>query len=128
MNPRSPRQKSRRQRAWRFGHVGETMAAWALRLKGYRVLATRFKTPVGEIDLICRRGKRLVFVEVKARRRQESDDLPVTRKQQRRIAHAALAFVQRNPALADHYMRFDLVLVRPWAWPTQIEDVWRAES
>ncbi len=128
MRERAQRLKSRRQRAWRFGHLGETMAAWTLRLKGYRILASRFKTPVGEIDLICRRGKLVVFVEVKARRQQVTDDPPVSKKQQRRILHAAEAFIQRNPALADHDMRFDLMLVRPWAWPVQIRDAWRKEG
>ena len=117
-----------RRRAFRFGHLGETMAAWALRLKGYRILASRFKTPVGEIDLVACRSNVLVFVEVKSRRAQGVVDQPVSPKQQQRITRAALAFIQQNQAFAEHDMRFDLVLVRPWALPRQIRGAWRAES
>jgi len=117
-----------RRQAFRFGHLGETVAAWALRLKGYRILASRFKTPVGEIDLVACRGSVLVFVEVKSRRGQGVSDQPISPKQQQRIARAALAFVQQNQAFASHDMRFDLVLVRSWALPRQIEGAWRIES
>jgi len=117
-----------RRRAFRFGHLGETLAAWTLRLKGYRILASRFKTPVGEIDLVARRGNVLVFVEVKSRRAAGVGDQPVSSKQQQRITRAALAFVQQNQTFADHDMRFDLVLVHPWALPRQIRGAWRAES
>jgi len=117
-----------RRRAFRFGHLGETVAAWSLRLKGYRILASRFKTPVGEIDLVACRSNVLIFVEVKSRRAQGLGDLPVSIKQQKRIARAALAFVQQNQAFADHEVRFDLVLVHPWTLPRQIRAAWRVES
>ena len=58
-----------RQRRDRAGRLAEAAAAWHLRLRGYRILARRFATPVGEIDLVARRGGRLVFVEVKRRAR-----------------------------------------------------------
>ena len=120
--------QSARRRAFRFGRLGETMAAWALRLKGYRILASRFKTPVGEIDLVACRSSVLVFVEVKSRRGQGVGEQPVSPKQQRRITRAAQAFVQQNQTFADYDMRFDLVLVRPWALPRQIRGAWRMES
>ena len=117
---------SARRRAFRFGHLGETVAAWALRLKGYRIVASRFKAPVGEIDLIACRGNLLVFVEVKSRRARKDGDPPVSHHQQQRISRAALAFVQQNQSFAGHDMRFDLMLVQPWALPVQIKDAWRA--
>jgi hypothetical protein len=55
----------RRREGW--GRKAESLAAFALRLKGYRVLAGRLRTPAGEIDLIVRRGATIAFVEVKAR-------------------------------------------------------------
>jgi hypothetical protein len=64
----------RRRRAYRFGHWAETLCVWWLRLGGYRVLARRYKTPVGEIDIVARRGAALAFIEVKARRHTTRDD------------------------------------------------------
>ena len=56
-----------RQRAFRAGRAAETLCCWALRLKGYRILARNWKTPVGEADIVARRGRVLAFIEVKAR-------------------------------------------------------------
>jgi putative endonuclease len=114
-----------RQKAWRFGQLGETIACWMLRLKGYRILATRFKVPVGEVDIIAKRGDLLVFVEVKSRRARGPVEQPVSPKQQKRITRAARAYVQHNQALAGHDMRFDLILVRRWALPLHIMGAWR---
>jgi len=60
--------RQRRVRAYRRGLFAETVAALLLRLKGHRILARRYRTPVGEIDLVALKGKRLAFVEVKRRR------------------------------------------------------------
>ena len=59
--------RQRRRRAYGLGRRAEWMAAWWLRLKGYRILARDFRVAVGEIDLIARRGRTLALVEVKAR-------------------------------------------------------------
>jgi len=53
--------------AFRTGLSAEARAAAYLMAKGYRILAKRFRTPVGEIDLVARRRNVVVFVEVKAR-------------------------------------------------------------
>lgn len=58
----------KRVRAYRHGLFAETIAALMLRAKGHRILARRYKTPVGEIDLVALKGRRLAFVEVKHRR------------------------------------------------------------
>ena len=58
----------KRVRAYRHGLFAETVAALLLRLKGHRIIARRYKTLVGEIDLVALKGKRLAFVEVKQRR------------------------------------------------------------
>ena len=56
-----------REQAERHGRTAETIALWYLRCKGYRLLTQRFKSPMGEVDLIMRKGETTVFVEVKAR-------------------------------------------------------------
>jgi len=114
-----------RQKAWRFGHRGEIVAAWVLRLKGYSILESRFKSPVGEIDLIARKRNLLVFAEVKTRKRKDMEEQPLSPKQQRRIGRAALAYMQRHPETHGFEMRFDFLLVRPWCAPLHIKDAWR---
>ena len=102
-----------RLRRYREGLWAETAAAWRLRLKGYRILARRFKTSVGEIDLVALRGKTLVFVEVKRRASHDEALFAVTPKAQKRIARAAELYRSRHPKLSGHAVRFDIVAVTP---------------
>jgi putative endonuclease len=117
--------KSDRQRRDAAGRRAEIMSAWLLRLKGYRVLAQRFKTPVGEIDLIAKRASIVAFIEVKARPSAAAALESVSAHQRRRIARAALVFLQKRPDIASHQMRFDLILVTPGRLPHHIVDAWR---
>jgi putative endonuclease len=106
----------KRRRAYRFGHWAETLCVWWLRLGGYRVLARRYKTPVGEIDIVARRGATLAFIEVKARHHTARNDggEVLTTRQRGRIIRAAEAFVARQRNLGHCAMRFDLMAVAPW--------------
>ena len=109
--------------AW--GRCAEGLAAWSLRLRGYRIVARRFRTPLGEIDLVARRGRLLAFVEVKARTDLEQALLALSPRQRQRTARAAELFLLRHPAYAGHTLRFDLVAVRPWRLPRHLVDAWR---
>jgi putative endonuclease len=115
----------RSREAW--GRLAEALAAWSLRLHGYRVVARRYRTPLGEIDLIARRGRLLIFVEVKARAELEQAVAALGPRQRRRTARAAELFLLRHPAHAECTLRFDLVTVRPWRLPRHIVDAWRLE-
>ena len=115
----------RREERERGGRRAETWAAWSLRLRGYRVLARRFRTPVGEIDLIVRRGVCLAFVDVKARASAEEALWSLGERQRARIARAAEAFLKRHPQHAGCTLRFDLVVVTPWRPPRLLADAWR---
>lgn len=115
-----------KRRAWRFGRAAEALAAGWLRLKGYRVLARDYRTPVGEVDIVARRGRTLAFVEVKAR--GDGVDPGPDRRQRRRIARAAEAFRAAHPGLADLDVRFDLVLVRPGSPPAHRPGAWRTDD
>ena len=118
-----PPRADRRAAAYRAGWRAETCCAWALRLKGYRVLARRARTPVGEIDILVARGRVLVAVEVKARMDLRDAAEALSPRQRARIARAAtLLAAQRG--LADHDLRFDLMLARPWRWPVHIVNAW----
>ena len=122
----SPRDQ-RRVEADRFGRAAEWWCVWHLRLRGYRVLARRFRTPMGEIDIVARRGDTLAFIEVKARASRDAAVHALTEYQLRRIARAAEAFLARRPALANHATRFDAMLVSPGGWPRHLRDVWRPD-
>src|SRR5947199_5121465 len=102
------------------GRRAEWLAAWLLRLKGYRVLARRYKTPVGEIDLIVRRGRHVAFVEVKLRDTHDAATLAVTPFARQRIARAAAAWLAANPAAGGLHLRFDVVLAAPRRWPRHL--------
>ncbi len=114
-----------RRKAERAGRLAETLCVWLLRLKGYRVLARDLRTPVGEIDIIARRGRLVVAVEVKRRAVARAALEAVQARQRRRIARAFSAFLAHRPALAALGQRFDVMVVVPRALPRHIKDAWR---
>lgn len=124
----SRRDPDARRLAYGLGLDAETRAAWLLRLKFHAILARRFRTPVGEIDLVARRGHTLVFVEVKARATADAALEAVTPAARRRILAAADRFVAAHPAYADYDRRFDLVLVVPGRWPHHRRDAFRVDD
>lgn len=114
-----------KRRAWRFGLRAEALAAGALRLKGYRIEGRRVRTPVGEIDIVARRGPVLAIVEVKGRADFALAVQSIGPRQRVRIARAAEAFLRARPTMAGLDLRFDVMLVGPWRWPVHISDAWR---
>lgn len=124
---RAPHKHDRSQRD-RWGRRAEAWCRLALRLKGYRILACRCRTPAGEIDIVARRGDVLVIVEVKARPTLEQARAAVSPGQWRRLQRAAGLFVAARPSLARHAIRFDLMAVAPGVWPRHHPDAWREEG
>jgi putative endonuclease len=105
-----------------FGLLSEfTALTWYL-LQLYFPIRRRYRNIYGEIDLICKRGNSLVFIEVKGRRNEMRDY--ITYKQQQRIIGAAELFVANNPNYANLQMRFDLVIIRPYRLPETIRNAW----
>lgn len=113
-----------RNLAERRGRRGEALAAWYLRLKGWRIVAQRLKTPRGEVDLIARRGRTVAFVEVKWRGRPEELDLAIDAHRLRRLAAAASALAPRYARDGDD-LRIDVVLLAPRRWPRHIVNAWQ---
>jgi putative endonuclease len=113
-----------RQRAERGGRRGETIAALWLQLKGWRILGRRVRTPVGEIDLVARRGHTVAFVEVKARRTQAEADLSLDEYRLRRVAAAAAALAPRY-AKPDDDIRIDAMFIVPRRLPRHLSNVWQ---
>lgn len=112
--------------ARRQGWLSESFAAFWLRVKGYTILARRYATPVGEIDIIALKGNALVFVEVKSRKKLEDALEALSPRMQERIIRAAEFFLSQNPHEAKRDMRFDLFAVSPAAFCWQhLVNAWR---
>ena len=104
------------------GLWAERLAAWYLRLKGYGILGMRYKTRVGEIDVIAKRGKTLVFVEVKHRQNVIAALEAVHADNQARVRRAAELYLQKHPRYTGHDMRFDVLVFAPRCWPQHIQN------
>jgi putative endonuclease len=117
-----------RRAAEQRGRRAEALAAWFLRLKGYRLVARRYRTPVGEIDLIVRRGRTIAFVEVKHRPTVEEATEAATPAGRRRVARAAAFWLAKNPAAAERDLRFDVVIAAPGHFPRHLAGVFDADG
>lgn len=114
----------KRQQSEKRGRRAEWMAAVYLALCGYRPIARRFRSKRGEIDLICKRGDTVVFVEVKARKTVDDALNAISYKQRKRIEAASEDWLKLNPGRAKS-LRFDMVAIAPRQFPTHIRDAWR---
>ena len=110
------------------GALAESLCCWFLRLKGYRILARNFRSRGGEIDIVARDKKCLVFVEVKARPDLARAAHAIRPRQRRRILTAGRVFMATFPAHAGDMIRFDALLVAPWRLPQHIKDAWREDG
>jgi len=126
--PEPPQPDPARQRAFRTGLSAESRAAAMLIAKGFRIVARRARTPSGEIDIIARRGKLLIFVEVKARASLDDAAFAVTPRQIQRIVAAAEFWLARNDNYSGFDMRFDAILIAPRHLPRHIMAAFDASS
>lgn len=106
--------KKRLRGSPRSGAAAERLAAWLYRLRGYRVLARNAWAGGYELDLVLRRGRTLVFCEVKSKTSAAHGDPleMVTAEKQRRIAAAAETWLVAHPEHAECDVRFDVVALR----------------
>ena len=119
---------AQRRIAFRFGVTAESRAAAFLVAKGYRILARRFRTPLGEIDIVALRRGVLVFVEVKARDNFDAAAEAIGKRQQNRIIAAAQLWLASHPDDAMRNMRFDVVLVAPGRLPRHLQGAFDAST
>jgi len=105
------------------GRRAERIAAWYLRMKGWRIVGTRVRTPVGEIDIVARRFRTTAFVEVKTRGTLAELDYAVDKHRLRRVAAAASALAARH-AFPKGDIRIDVILVAPGRMPQHLSNVW----
>ena len=95
-----------------LGKLGEDLAVAELERRGYAILARRYRTRHGEIDIVAREGETIVFVEVKAKETAEFGTAAeaVTVRKQRRVVSMAVDYLARN-RLTGHPCRFDVVAI-----------------
>ncbi|MCB2013544.1 MAG: YraN family protein [Sphingobium sp.] len=105
------------------GRQGERIAAWWLRLKGWRILDRRVRTRAGEIDLIARRGNLVIFIEVKARSSAADLDMAIDERRLARVAAAAESVAHRYMKPGDD-MQIDVILLAPGRAPRHLSNVW----
>lgn len=117
---------NRRKAAEKRGRSAESLAAFLLACKFYRVLGRRVRTPLGELDLVAQAPSGvLCFIEVKARGTADSAAEAVLFRQRDRIARAAELYLGARPHLRHNGVRFDAILVAPRRWPRHLKDAWR---
>ncbi len=122
--PAKPKSKYRQQ-AQRRGRWAEWFCRWWLRCKGYRIIATNWRCPRGEIDIIARRHDLLIFVEVKARQNLADAGAAVTTRTQKRITQTAMTFLTIHRQWQSLDTRFDVMMVTPGCFPQHCLDAWR---
>lgn len=120
--------KAERIKAYKKGHAIERLAAAWLVLKGYKIIAMRYKTQLGEIDIIARRRNQLVFVEVKGRAAMSDALESVHGRNRMRVENAARHFIASNPRFMAMDMRFDVIAYAPPFSFRHLDNAWRARS
>src|SRR4051812_17613319 len=116
----------KRVAAFRQGISAESKAAAMLLMKGHRILARRFRSPVGEIDIVARRRGTLVFVEVKTRASYDEAVEAISPAQQRRIVAGAEFWLASHPKDGQGDIRFDVVIITPGKLPQHIPNAFDA--
>ena len=123
---KKPGPRPERVAAFRLGLSAESRGAVLLLAKGFRIVARRWKTPVGEVDIVARRRRELVFVEVKARDSLDAAAESVTERGKQRIVAAAEFWLASHPGDAECFIRFDVILVAPGKIPRHIANAFDA--
>ena len=97
------------------GKFSEFLARTYMRLHGFRIVSKNYitgrGTTAGEIDFIAKRGKLLVFAEVKQRTTLENAAYAIKPAQQQRLIRGAKSFLKSNPQYAVYDLRFDAILI-----------------
>lgn len=116
------RKSDGRRKAERRGRVSEYVAALYLLCKGYRIVALRHRTKLGEIDIIARKRDLVIFVEVKARRSENAAVDAVSYMAQKRIRAASDLWLARQRHGAGLSQRYDIIAIRPGRLPRHFQD------
>jgi putative endonuclease len=111
-----------RQKRYRSGHSAEWVAAAYLVTRGHRIIARRFKTGAGEIDLVTLKSGRIAFIEVKRRPTLADCEASIMPNLRNRVRAAANLWMAKNPNHQALTCGFDLMFILPWRWPVYLID------
>lgn len=118
---------SYKQKSYKQGIWAERFACLYLMFKGYRILTRRYKTSVGEVDIVaCRRGI-LAMVEVKSRKDLSTALAALNYKSRKRIIKAALHYIASHPRYQGYGLRFDLIAISTSLKIRHLDNAWQAE-
>lgn len=115
--------KNKKRRFYYFGIIAEIIASIYLRFKFYKIIASRLKTPFGEIDLIAKKNKTIIFVEIKARNDTSLMDF-ISKHQQQRIIKASQYFMLSHKKYQHFSLRFDAIIINKYLWPKHFINYW----
>lgn len=122
------RRRQRGAKARRRGHLAEGLAVTYLRLKGYRILERNWRSKLGEIDILVRKGGILVLVEVKTRADTGLASGALLGPQRHRLMRALAHYLKTRPELASLDLRCDVVALGRFGWPIHLKDAWRPNA
>jgi putative endonuclease len=112
-----------KKKSYHRGLLAESWVAWVLKLKGYHILARRFRTPAGEIDLVAAKRGLFLLIEVKSRPSLEEGLEALRFRQRRRLLRAAAFASAAFPKWSTGTVRFDLAIKTPWSFPYFLKNV-----
>lgn len=127
-NPKFAGRKLRGARSRRRGYWAEALAVACLRLKGYRILERNWRSKLGEIDILVRKGGVLVLVEVKTRTDSGLASGAVQPQQRQRLLRALSHYLKTRPELSGLDLRCDIMALGRLGWPLHLKDAWRPEA
>ena len=114
--------KRNKKQTYQKGLRAELLSKIWLWSFGHSILEQRYKTPVGEIDLITKKGARISFVEIKYRQTREEAAYSISDHQKKRINKAALFWLAKNGHFTYDTLSFDVILISPWKLPYHIKN------
>ena len=114
--------KRKVRNTYKKGLRAELISKIWLQLQGYSIKEQRYKTPVGEIDLIAKKGRHIAFIEIKYRKTREEAAFAISDHQKKRINKAALFWLAKNSNLTYETLSFDVILIAPFRLPYHIKN------
>ncbi|WP_010268775.1 YraN family protein [Anaplasma marginale] len=111
-----------------MGYAGELVVLLLRKARLHKVLHHRYRSPLGEIDLIVQNGRELHFIEVKTSMTSRFHEVPVTKKQRRSVVRTAQYFLSRNPQFSEHQISFEVYCFSPKSGVTRFVNAWQVEE